>query len=187
MWWSPDSRKVAYYRFDEKQVPDYYLQLDQTKIQSTNDVEAYPKAGAANPIVDLFVYDVRHEEEHEDRRARRQAVRQRRRRPLRLPRVLVARRPRAAVQPHEPPPEHPRVRGRQPRHGCDARHRPRRVADRLGRQPAADAVPEGQPALHLGVGAQRLRQPLSVRSRRQADHAADDPHVVRGHRARQGR
>ena len=58
MWWSPDSRKVAYYRFDEKQVPDYYLQLDQTKIQSTNDVEAYPKAGAANPIVDLFVYDV---------------------------------------------------------------------------------------------------------------------------------
>ena len=46
MWWSPDSRKVAYYRFDEKQVLDYYLQLDQTKIQSTNDVEAYPKAGA---------------------------------------------------------------------------------------------------------------------------------------------
>ena len=58
IWWSPDSRKVAYYRFDEKQVVDYNLQLDQTKIQSTNDVEAYPKAGAANPIVDLFVYDV---------------------------------------------------------------------------------------------------------------------------------
>jgi dipeptidyl-peptidase 4 len=58
IWWSPDSRKVAYYRFDEKQVVDYNLQLDQTKIQSTNDVEAYPKAGAPNPIVDLFVYDV---------------------------------------------------------------------------------------------------------------------------------
>ena len=58
IWWSPDSRKVAYYRFDEKQVIDYNLQLDQTKIQSTNDVEAYPKAGAANPIVDLWVYDV---------------------------------------------------------------------------------------------------------------------------------
>jgi dipeptidyl-peptidase-4 len=58
IWWSPDSRKVAYYRFDEKEVVDYNLQLDQTKIQSTNDVEAYPKAGAANPIVDLFVYDV---------------------------------------------------------------------------------------------------------------------------------
>jgi dipeptidyl-peptidase 4 len=58
IWWSPDSRKVAYYRFDEKQVLDYNLQLDQTKIQSANDVEAYPKAGAANPIVDLWVYDV---------------------------------------------------------------------------------------------------------------------------------
>lgn len=57
IWWSPDSRKVAYYRFDEKQVIDYNLQLDQTKVQSTNDVEAYPKAGAANPIVDLWVYD----------------------------------------------------------------------------------------------------------------------------------
>jgi dipeptidyl-peptidase 4 len=58
IWWSPDSTKIAYYRFDEKQVLDYHLQLDQTKIQSTNDVEAYPKAGASNPIVDLFVYDV---------------------------------------------------------------------------------------------------------------------------------
>ena len=58
IWWSPDSRKVAYYRFDEKQVLDYNLPLDQTKIQSANDVEAYPKAGAANPIVDLWVYDV---------------------------------------------------------------------------------------------------------------------------------
>ncbi len=58
IWWSPDSTRLAYYRFDEKQVQDYYLQLDQTKIQSTVDVEAYPKAGTPNPIVDLFVYDV---------------------------------------------------------------------------------------------------------------------------------
>jgi dipeptidyl-peptidase 4 len=58
MWWSPDSRKLAYYRFDEKQVPDYYLQLRQTEVQSALDVEAYPKAGAPNPVVDLFVYDV---------------------------------------------------------------------------------------------------------------------------------
>jgi len=58
MWWSPDGRRIAYYRFDEKQVIDYNLQVDQTKIQSRNDVEAYPKAGAPNPIVELFVYDV---------------------------------------------------------------------------------------------------------------------------------
>ena len=58
MWWSPDSSRIAYYRFDEQKVPDYYLQTDQTKLQSTVDTEAYPKAGAPNPIVDLYVYDV---------------------------------------------------------------------------------------------------------------------------------
>jgi len=31
MWWSPDSKKIAYYRFDESQVPDFFLQLSQTK------------------------------------------------------------------------------------------------------------------------------------------------------------
>ncbi len=58
MWWSPDSRKIAYYRFDEKQVPDYYVSVDQTRLQSAIDTEAYPKSGVPNPIVDLFVYDV---------------------------------------------------------------------------------------------------------------------------------
>ncbi len=58
MWWSPNNRKVAFYRFDESPVADYYLQLDQTKLQSRMDIEAYPKAGTPNPIVELFVYDV---------------------------------------------------------------------------------------------------------------------------------
>lgn len=58
MWWSPDGTRLAYYRFDEKPVPDFYLQLGQTKIQSELDVEAYPKAGVDNPVVDLFVFDV---------------------------------------------------------------------------------------------------------------------------------
>ena len=58
MWWSPDGKKLAYYRFDESRVPDYYLQLEQTEVQDSLDREAYPKAGAPNPVVDLFVYDV---------------------------------------------------------------------------------------------------------------------------------
>jgi dipeptidyl-peptidase-4 len=58
MWWSPDGRKIAYYRFDESRVPDYVLELDQTKLYSRADIEAYPKAGQPNPIADLFIYDL---------------------------------------------------------------------------------------------------------------------------------
>ncbi len=58
MWWSPDGTKLAYYRFDESKVPDYFLPLDQTKFQDRLDVEAYPKVGAPNPVADLFVYDL---------------------------------------------------------------------------------------------------------------------------------
>src|SRR5439155_3825746 len=58
MWWSPDSRKLAYYRFDEKPVPDYFLAVNQTRLQTTPDAEAYPNAGVPNPVVDLFIYDV---------------------------------------------------------------------------------------------------------------------------------
>jgi dipeptidyl-peptidase-4 len=58
MWWSPDGKKIAFYRFDESAVPDYFLQLDQTKLQSRMDVEAYPKAGAPNPVADIFIYDL---------------------------------------------------------------------------------------------------------------------------------
>jgi dipeptidyl-peptidase-4 len=58
MWWSPDGGRIAFYRFDESGVKDYYLQMDQTKIQSVMDVEAYPKAGTPNPVAELLVYDV---------------------------------------------------------------------------------------------------------------------------------
>jgi dipeptidyl-peptidase 4 len=57
-WWSPDSTRVAFYRFDESQVKDFYLQMHQTDVQDTLDVEAYPKPGAPNPVADVFVYDV---------------------------------------------------------------------------------------------------------------------------------
>lgn len=58
MWWSPNGQQLAFYRFDEKPVKDYWLQMDQTKVQGEVMVEAYPKAGTDNPVVDLFVHDV---------------------------------------------------------------------------------------------------------------------------------
>jgi dipeptidyl-peptidase-4 len=59
IWWSPDSSKVAFYRFDESKVKDFYLQMSQTGIQSALDVEAYPKAGAPNPVADIFIHDIK--------------------------------------------------------------------------------------------------------------------------------
>jgi dipeptidyl-peptidase-4 len=59
IWWSGDSTKVAFYRFDESPVKDFYLQLSQTTVQSALDVEAYPKAGAPNPIAEVLVHDLK--------------------------------------------------------------------------------------------------------------------------------
>jgi dipeptidyl-peptidase-4 len=58
LWWSPDSTKFAYYRFDESKVPDYFLQMDQTKLYTKPDIEAYPKAGEPNPIAEIFICDL---------------------------------------------------------------------------------------------------------------------------------
>ena len=107
IWWSADSRKVAFYRFDESGVPDYYLQLDQTKVQSSVDTEAYPKAGAPEPGRRFADLRRRVEEDDQGRRARRQALHQRCRWPLRLSRALEPRRQGAPLQPHQPPAEHP--------------------------------------------------------------------------------
>jgi dipeptidyl-peptidase-4 len=56
MWWSPDSARLAFYGFDESKVQDYFLVTNQTGIQDSLDVEAYPKPGTPNPTVDLWVY-----------------------------------------------------------------------------------------------------------------------------------
>lgn len=58
MWWSPDSRKIAYYRFDESGMPDYYLQYKQLSLYDSVEVEPYTKVGAKNPVVDIYVYDL---------------------------------------------------------------------------------------------------------------------------------
>ncbi len=58
MWWSPDSKKVAFYRFEEKTAEKYYVLYNQTRIQDSVEIEAYPKVGAKNLPVDLLVYDL---------------------------------------------------------------------------------------------------------------------------------
>ena len=58
MWWSPDSKKIAFYKFNEKGSKKYYVLYDQTKIQNSVEIEAYPKVGAKNLPVDILVYDL---------------------------------------------------------------------------------------------------------------------------------
>lgn len=58
MWWSPDSKKVAFYRFNEQGAKQYYVLLDQLKMYDSLEVMSYPKVGEPNLPVDLMVYDL---------------------------------------------------------------------------------------------------------------------------------
>lgn len=58
MWWSPDSKKIAFYSFDLTNVKDYFLQYKQTEIVDSVEIEPYTKVGATNPVVDLMIYDL---------------------------------------------------------------------------------------------------------------------------------
>lgn len=58
MWWSPNSKFLAFYKFDETQVKDFYLTIDQTEVYTKLDTEGYPKAGNPNPIANLIIYNI---------------------------------------------------------------------------------------------------------------------------------
>jgi len=55
-WWSPDSTKLAYLRFDENPVHEFTV-VDHIPYHQTLEVTAYPKAGDPSPIVQLGVVD----------------------------------------------------------------------------------------------------------------------------------
>jgi dipeptidyl-peptidase-4 len=58
MWWSPSGRHLAYYRVDERGVPDHPLRIEDAGGTSHIETITYPEPGKAAAIVDLFVYDV---------------------------------------------------------------------------------------------------------------------------------
>ncbi|SDY15053.1 S9 family peptidase [Hymenobacter psychrophilus] len=55
--WSPDSRQVAFYRFDESAVPEYNMQ-EWGPLYPQDNKFKYPKAGEKNSTVGISVYDV---------------------------------------------------------------------------------------------------------------------------------
>ena len=58
MWWSPDSRYLAFYRFDDSQVPKYFLLSGLTDLRTELMTEHYPKPGDPNPVAGLRIFDL---------------------------------------------------------------------------------------------------------------------------------
>jgi dipeptidyl-peptidase-4 len=56
--WSPDSRRVAYLRFDETLVPEFSMMRYGGRLYPEPYTFKYPKAGEANSVVTLHVYDL---------------------------------------------------------------------------------------------------------------------------------
>ncbi|MCF6352126.1 MAG: S9 family peptidase [Cyclobacteriaceae bacterium] len=56
-FWSPDSKKLAYYRFDETEVPEYTMQKwNKGALYPENFTYKYPKAGEKNAEIQILVY-----------------------------------------------------------------------------------------------------------------------------------
>jgi dipeptidyl-peptidase 4 len=56
--WSPDSRKIAFYRFDESAVPEFDMTLFHDLYPQTYRFK-YPKAGEKNSVIQVRVFDTR--------------------------------------------------------------------------------------------------------------------------------
>jgi dipeptidyl-peptidase 4 len=56
-FWSPDSKKIAYYRFDESEVKEYNMQL-WTGLYPQDYRFKYPKAGEKNSEISIKIYDL---------------------------------------------------------------------------------------------------------------------------------
>ncbi|MFD0964336.1 S9 family peptidase [Pseudofulvibacter geojedonensis] len=56
--WNKSGTKIAYLRFDEREVPEFSMDVYGNQLYQTQQVFKYPKAGEENSIVTLHMYDV---------------------------------------------------------------------------------------------------------------------------------
>lgn len=56
--WSPDSKRIAFYRFDESEVKQFNMTKYNNNLYPENYTFKYPKAGEKNSIVSIHVYDL---------------------------------------------------------------------------------------------------------------------------------
>lgn len=57
-FWSPDSKKIAYYRFDESNVKEFSFTEFNKQLYPSEYKFKYPKAGEANSVVTIHTYDL---------------------------------------------------------------------------------------------------------------------------------
>ncbi|BDX38775.1 peptidase S9 [Tenuifilaceae bacterium CYCD] len=58
MQWSPDSKKLAFFRFDESKVKMFNMTVFEEKLYPENYTFKYPKAGETNSTISIHVYDI---------------------------------------------------------------------------------------------------------------------------------
>jgi dipeptidyl-peptidase-4 len=56
--WSADSKKLAFIRFDETEVPEFSMNIFKKELYPTVETFKYPKAGEKNAKVSLLLYDI---------------------------------------------------------------------------------------------------------------------------------
>ena len=66
--WSPDSKRLAYYRMDESNVKEYNMQVWNDGALYPEDYRyKYPKAGEDNSIVEIYLYELASANQNEGR------------------------------------------------------------------------------------------------------------------------
>ncbi len=60
--WNPSGEKIAFLRFDETEVPEFSMDLYGKDLYPSQHVFKYPKAGEANSIVSLHMFDLNSKE-----------------------------------------------------------------------------------------------------------------------------
>lgn len=56
-WWSPDSKQIAFLRYDERSMPRFNV-IDNVPLKPIVENTPYPKAGQQNPLVQLGIISV---------------------------------------------------------------------------------------------------------------------------------
>lgn len=58
-FWSPDGQNIAYYRFDETNVPEFSMDIYGNELYPMQDKFKYPKAGEENATVTAHIYSLK--------------------------------------------------------------------------------------------------------------------------------